>query len=241
MTDAKFQYAFSDLGITVSHIESILGYDENGESEIIQFLIDEALKEAEQYCNIRAEYRIYNEVILSNPDKSLTINNIQFNIQKIVFNQLKKTESVAVFVCTAGGEIVKKSREVMMEGDPIKGYILDVIGSVVVDVAADLMQDALAKSVIQSGQKITNRYSPGYCGWNVGEQHKLFYLIPENFCGIRLTESALMDPVKSASGIIGIGVHVKYSKYTCSYCDMKDCTYRNLKDEKEERRKGNKY
>jgi hypothetical protein len=44
--------------------------------------------------------------------------------------------------------------------------------------------------------------------------------------------------VKSASGLIGIGEHVKYNKHTCSYCDMKDCTYRNLKDEKEERFKG---
>lgn len=232
MTDSKFQYAFSDMEITVSHIETLLGYDENGERDIVQSLIEETLDEAAAICTIRAEYRIYKNLILDNRSKSISINNIKFDIQKIVFNQLKKTESVAVFLCTAGQEIGGMSRELMMGGDPLKGYILDVIGSIVVDAAADLMQNALAKSVIQSGQKITNRYSPGYCGWSVGEQHKLFQLIPENFCGIKLTESALMDPVKSASGIIGIGEHVRYYKYTCSYCDMKDCAYRGLKDEK---------
>lgn len=232
MTDSKFQYAFSDMEITVSHIETLLGYDENGERDIVQSLIEETLDEAAAICSIRAEYRIYKNLILDNRSKSISINNIKFDIQKIVFNQLKKTESVAVFLCTAGQEIGGMSRELMMGGDPLKGYILDVIGSIVVDAAADLMQNALAKSVIQSGQKITNRYSPGYCGWSVGEQHKLFQLIPENFCGIKLTESALMDPVKSASGIIGIGEHVRYFKHTCSYCDMKDCAYRGLKDEK---------
>ena len=233
MKDAKFQFAFSDLGIMVSHIESILGYDENGEREIVQYLIDEALSEAKQYCNIRAEYRIYKKVGFDNHIKSLVINDICFSIQKIVFNQMKKTETIAVFSCTAGEEIGKRSREELMGGDPLKGYIFDVIGSMVVDGAADLMQDELLVSVSQSGHKITNRYSPGYCGWSVAEQHKLFQLLPDNFCGIRLTESALMDPVKSVSGIIGIGEHVRYYKYTCIYCDMKDCTYRNVKEEKD--------
>jgi hypothetical protein len=80
--------------------------------------------------------------------------------------------------------------------------------------------------------KITNRYSPGYCDWNVGEQHKLFSFFPDNYCGIRLTPSALMDPVKSVSGIIGIGENVKRNDYTCRVCDMKDCIYRRSREEK---------
>lgn len=232
MTDAKFQYAFDELGITVSHIKSILGYDENGELEILQYLIDEALNEAKQYCSIRAEYRIYNEIVLGNTDKSLSIDNVHFNIQKIVFNQMKRTESVAVFVCTAGEEIGRICREVMQGGDPFKGYIFDVIGSIVVDASADLMQDEIASTVALSGRKITNRFSPGYCGWNVWEQHKLFQLLPDNFCGIKLTESALMDPVKSISGIIGIGEKIRYNNYSCRLCDIKDCVYRRVREEK---------
>jgi len=120
----------------------------------------------------------------------------------------------------------------MMGGDPLKGYILDIIGSLAADAASDLMQEELAVSVGQSGLKITNRYSPGHCGWNVADQHKIFMLMPENFCGISLTESALMEPIKSTSGFIGIGEHVRYNNYTCSYCDIKDCAYRNLREGK---------
>ena len=85
---------------------------------------------------------------------------------------------------------------------------------------------------VSSAKRITNRYSPGYCGWQVAEQHKLFQLIPDNYCGIRLTESALMDPVKSVSGIIGIGENVKINPYTCRMCDMPDCVYRKVRDRK---------
>ena len=124
---------------------------------------------------------------------------------KLIFGQLKKADSLAVFLCTAGEEIGIRTRKAMAGGDPLTGYIYDIIGSIVVDAAADRMQSELEKSVLSAGKKITNRYSPGYCGWDVSEQHKLFRLVPDNFCGIRLTDSALMDPVKSISGIIGIG------------------------------------
>ena len=149
---------------------------------------------------------------------------------KIVFGQLKKADSLAVFLCTAGEEIGIRTRKAMSEGDPLTGYIYDIIGSIVVDAAADRMQSELEKTILSAGKKITNSYSPGYCGWDVSEQHKLFRLIPDNFCGIRLTDSALMDPVKSISGIIGIGENVRYNPYRCSLCDMKDCAYRELKE-----------
>jgi len=78
---------------------------------------------------------------------------------------------------------------------------------------------------------ITNRYSPGYCGWNITGQKILFSLLPEYFCGIELTDTCLMLPIKSVSGIIGIGRDVKFNAYTRNLCDMQYCLYRNLHQE----------
>lgn len=76
----------------------------------------------------------------------------------------------------------------------------------------------------------TNRFSPGYCGWHVSEQHKLFSLFPApEPCGVRLTPSALMMPIKSVSGIIGLGSHVRRMDYTCGLCDYLQCYKRKLK------------
>jgi len=75
--------------------------------------------------------------------------------------------------------------------------------------------------------KMSNRYSPGYCNWNVAEQHKLFKLLPKDFCGVSLTESVLMQPIKSISGFIGVGEKIKYHHYKCKFCTQKQCIYKS--------------
>ena len=230
MINKTLQFDFKDLNLTVSQIENIIGFNEDDDREFVTDLIEELLKESEEISKIKAQYSIFIDVKFNNENKSVEIKNVVFDIKKIVFSQIKKSDSLAIFLCTAGGEIGIRSRKAMQEGDMLSGYIYDIAGSVIADAAADLMQNELEKSVISSGKKITNRYSPGYCGWYVAEQHKLFQLVPDNFCGIRLTHSALMDPVKSISGIIGIGENVKMNSYTCGLCEMKDCTYRKHRE-----------
>jgi len=232
MTSSTFQFDFKDLKINSSRIETVLGYKEGEDRELVSGLIEEILTESKEISNIKAQYAIFHGVLFDNDTKSVEINNSSFHIKKIVFGQIKKSDSVAIFLCTAGEEIGIRSRKAMQERDLLKGYIYDVTGSEIVEAAADLMQAELEKSMLGSGKKITNRYSPGYCGWDVAEQHKLFQLIPDNFCRIRLTESALMDPVKSVSGIIGIGKDVKSNPYTCRMCDLNDCIYRRAKEKK---------
>jgi hypothetical protein len=230
MKNKTFQFDFKDLNLTVSQIESVIGFNEDENREFVKDLIDELLKESQEISKIKAEYSIFSDLKFNNDNKSVEINNMVFDIKKIVFNQIKKSDYVAIFLCTAGEEIGIRSRIAMQERDMLRGYVFDVIGSEAVEAAADLMQTDLEKAANSIGLKITNRYSPGYCDWNVAEQHKLFKLLPDNFCGINLTDSALMDPEKSVSGLIGIGENVKFNPYTCGMCDMKDCIYRKTKD-----------
>jgi len=39
-----------------------------------------------------------------------------------------------------------------------------------------------------------------------------------------------MDPIKSVSGIIGIGENVRFNPYTCNLCDNKNCIYGNARE-----------
>ena len=224
-----FQFDFSELKLSIAQIEQVIGYKDGESHETISSLISEVLKEAGEICTISAEYVIFPDVKFNDPEKSIEINGLVFNVRKIVYGQIKKSESIALFLCTAGVEIGTRSRDAMKEGDLLKGYIYDVTGSEIVEAAADLMQNSLEVKMIAEEKKITNRFSPGYCGWDVAEQHKLFQDFPYNFCGIRLTPSALMDPVKSVSGVIGIGENVKRLPYACNLCEMKDCIYRKVR------------
>ena len=221
---------YKDLKLSSSMIESVLGYKEGDDREYVKSLIEEILVESQEINNIKAQFIVFNEVHFEADTKTVEINKIKFQVEKIVFGQVKKADSVAVFLCTAGEEIGVRSRNAMKDRDFLKGYIFDIVGTEIVEAAADLMQGDLEKNMRDSGKKITNRYSPGYCGWDVTEQHKLFQLIPENYCGIKLTPSALMDPVKSISGIIGIGENVKNNPYTCRLCNQNDCVYRGIRE-----------
>ena len=229
MITRTFNIDFKQLQLKSSQIETVLGYKEGEDRSFVISLIDEILAESEAISNIKAQYSVFEDVELDELTKYLRIKNTYFQIKNIVFAQFRKTDSVAIFLCTAGAEIGIRSKKAMHERDFLKGYIYDVVGSEIVEVAADIMQEELEKSMLDAGLKITNRYSPGYCGWDVSEQHKLFDLVPENYCGIQLSQSALMDPEKSISGIIGIGKNVKYNQYTCKLCKMADCMYRRVK------------
>jgi hypothetical protein len=229
MTYKTFQFDFKELKLTVDQVERVMGYKEGESHEHVSDLVSEVMKEAETMSKIKAEYKIFDKINFNNQEKSVEINTLSFNIKKIVYGQIKKSEMAAIFLCTAGEEIGIRRKKAMKNGDLLKGYIYDVVGREIVEAAADLMQNELETTMMNKGNKVTNRFSPGYCGWDVVEQHKLFQLMPYNFCGIRLTPSALMDPVKSVSGIIGIGEYVKRLPYTCSLCDMKDCMYRRTK------------
>jgi hypothetical protein len=230
MTGSTFHFDFKDLKLTVPQIERVLGYEVDEAKEIVEDIIPAVLHESEKISLIKGEYRIFDNIEFIENEKSVKILDQRFNIGKIIYGQLKKSDSVAVFLCTAGEAIGLRSNKEMKNGDMLTGYVFDVVGSEIVELAADLMQKELGNMLLKEEKKISNRFSPGYCGWDVAEQQKLFSLMPYNFCGIRLTPSALMDPVKSISGFIGIGRNVKRAPYTCNLCDMKDCIYRKTRE-----------
>ena len=224
-----FHFDFKELKLEAAQVESDMGYRQEAPDEAIKALISEVLAECETLNNIKAEYRIFKNILFDQAGKTVRINDVVFDIKNTVFAQLRKSESIAVFLSTAGEDTAARGRQAAMDGDLLKGFVYDVIGSEIVDAAAELMQNNLDERISSAGLLTTNRFNPGYCGWNVTEQHKLFRLMADNYCGIRLTESALMDPVKSGSGFIGIGKNIKRVPYTCSFCDMTDCFYRKGK------------
>jgi hypothetical protein len=208
-----------------------MGYEPGTAPETVTLLIGEILEELMTIGECRAEYRLFDDISLDTGRKTIGIGGIVFNVKPIIFRQVKEADGAALFICTAGPLIGEMSRRYMQEGDLLKGYVYDVIGSEIVENAADRMQEDLRDTAATAGKLITNRFSPGYCGWDVAEQHNLFSFFRDNFCGITLTESALMNPVKSVSGLIGIGANVRYAPYQCKMCDDKNCIYRNRKSE----------
>lgn len=223
----RFSYKYSELLPGIDALAGVMGYRPGTAPEPVTDLIAELSRELMNVDEARAEYLIFERARFDHETKSVEIGEIVFNVKPIIFSQLKKAEGAAFFICTAGHQVGVRSRRFMKEGDMLKGYVYDVIGSEVAEALADRVNEAMRLETAERGLNITNRFSPGYCGWDVAEQHKLFSFFPDNFCGITLTDSALMNPVKSVSGIIGIGRDVRYAPYQCQRCDERNCIYRS--------------
>jgi hypothetical protein len=223
-----FRMRFEESRPLAADVETVLGYAPGGAPEPVQDAIAELLASGEETWAIEGGCVLFPAIGVDLESHRLVVDGTTLDVGKVVSGQLAHAEDLAVFLCTAGAGVEALARRLMATGDPFTGFIADTVGSLVVERAMDLVQGRLEQFVSTWGERITNRYSPGYCGWGVEEQQKLFRLLPPGFCGVSLTETSLMLPVKSVSGVIGVGREARHSPYTCRLCDYEDCLYRRL-------------
>jgi len=208
-----------------------MGYPEGKAPGHLTALIGEVFEELMPLEEIRAEYRIFDDIAIDPDAGTLIIKGTVFNLGSTISGQISGTEKAALFVCTAGATVSDRSRCSTSDADLLKGYVYDVTGTMVVERVAGMIQQELRRAMEAGGCRITNRFSPGCCGWDLAEQHKLFSFFTDNYCGVTLTESALINPVKSLSGLTAIGRNVSYHPWQCHFCDDKYCIYRDRKSE----------
>lgn len=221
-------YSFGELTLDRNYLSAMLGFPDGILPEPFDQYVAEAIQEAESLCEIRGAFCFQQKSEFNAGKSCISVDRIEFGIGKTVAKELRNSTSVALFICTAGEGISRRSKELLAGENPVLGYILDTLGSMIVETATDQLQKEIMRMALSQGFSITNRYSPGYCKWSVGDQHKLFSFFPPNCCGISLTDSALMHPIKSVSGMIGLGKEVKYREYTCDLCSQVECFHRNF-------------
>ena len=226
---AKINFPANAIKAKRENILRLLGSPNNEFDPVVVEMADAQIKYAQELISPEGGFAIHELDDLQTKEGLLAINNTVFEVGRIIAAQLKKSDHIAVFACTIGNRLEKRSKELMAKGDVLEGYILDLVGSEAAEETASSIHQNAASLAGKNGMGHTNRFSPGYCNWDVKEQFKLFGFFPDGFCGIRLTESALMNPIKSVSGIIGLGVNAKFGEYNCSKCSDENCLYRNRK------------
>lgn len=225
----EYNFRFDELIINQEEISSVLGYGDSPLPAPFDEHIEIALLDAKYLTDIRCAYTFLEDVKIDYENYSLMAGKQELNVGKAICSELKGADRLAFYVCTAGKTISEKSANLLLGDDPVLGYVYDVLGSIITEAAGDRMQSFLKSETEINGDQLTNRYSPGYCQWPVSDQNKLFSFFHENICGVSLTDSSLMHPVKSISGVIGIGKNVKYREYVCTLCSSKNCIYRKIK------------
>ena len=228
----NYSYSFDELQIKPGEIEELMGFEPGESPEPFPDLIEIGLKTAPYHTKIEGGFAIFEQVEVNRKKTFIRIENQIFSPGKIVVTQLKNATSAALFACTAGEQISTFAQKQAASGNEFLAYVLDVIGSLIADKTVEKLQNEITTITSDSEMGITDPFSPGYCNWSVAEQQKLFSLLPTGFCGIELSASSLMHPIKSVSGIIGIGNNCKPKGYQCNWCNDKDCIYGRIRRQK---------
>ena len=148
---------------------------------------------------------------------------VDFAPDAIIAHKLKGCPLYAIIVGSVGSEMDAWLSDCRTGGDVMRAFISDAIGSTIAETICSIGLERLKKRMAGVGLKVTNTYSPGYCGWHVAEQKMLFSLLPDSFCGVSLTESSLMLPIKSVSAVAGVAQNAELKEYGCAICRKKDC------------------
>ncbi len=131
-------------------------------------------------------------------------------------------DRLTLFALTMGGGISAKIEAQFSANDFAIGSALDSVASMAAEKAVAYFETMLATS-----GRVVLSYSPGYCGWHISGQKKLFQYLDPDEIDITLNDSFLMTPLKSVSGILIDGkaeIHRFDNNFKfCRLCKTRSC------------------
>ncbi len=141
---------------------------------------------------------------------------------------LDASQLVGAFIATAGPKIEAQASELLRQGEALPALVVNAVGAERAEAAEAAVIAQLRNEAARFGFAPTLPYSPGYCGMKLTEQTKLFSLFRDATAGVSLTADCLMRPVKSVSGLIGLGLaeRVTAAGSPCDRCELHSCAMR---------------
>ena len=144
--------------------------------------------------------------------------------------------SAIVVAVSAGKECDETARQLWQESKPDEYFFLEIFGSAVVEHLIALASGRICAWADQHQMAVLPHFSPGYSGWNVAEQVKLWNLISQDnrrkFPGeLNVLDSGMLRPKKSLLAVFGVTRDVekarRFSKLIpCENCSLPSCQYR---------------
>ncbi|MFQ6116197.1 MAG: vitamin B12 dependent-methionine synthase activation domain-containing protein [bacterium] len=145
-----------------------------------------------------------------------------------------QAQNLALFAITLGSKVSLRIEDLFRDNDFAVGSMLDAVASLAADKAVEVFEayffNNLAKRQLTTKDSCVLSYSPGYCGWHISGQRKLFHHLKPDRIGISLNDSFLMTPLKSVTGVLVSGkkkIHHFESNYPfCRFCKTYSCRQR---------------
>ncbi|MBI4216331.1 MAG: hypothetical protein HY687_02935 [Chloroflexi bacterium] len=143
--------------------------------------------------------------------------------------ELLSATEIAFVVGTIGPRLEERAVEYFAQKEPLRGVVLDGLGSAAVGLLQQEARKYLQREVGSPGLEISSPIKPGGQCWPLSDQWPIFRLLSPEQIGVSLTSGGVMSPRKSVSMAVGIGA--KMPTWTpnevCARCNMgRGCPYR---------------
>lgn len=139
---------------------------------------------------------------------------------------LAQCHRAALLACTLGARFDLALTAVQAR-DMARAVVLDACGSALVEQGCDEAEKELSARF--PGRYLTDRFSPGYGDLPLELQRDICAALdtPRRL-GLHVTESLLLNPVKSVTAVIGLSDRPQMARIRgCAYCQMRErCTLR---------------
>jgi len=207
--------------VTLEHALERLKIEETEDIELISGLFETAKKIARPKV-------LYREAFVEEIDgRNVKINGCGFE-SDVLAATLKNVHRVFAYVCTCGTEVDDWSHN---EKDYVVSLWLDMIKQMFLGDAIVFLIEHLKSSYQIEKMSSVNPGSGNVDNWHISQQKPLFAMIGEvkSEIGVTLTDSFLMVPTKSTSGLY-FPSETEFAN--CALCNRENCVGRRVEFDK---------
>ena len=214
-----------DIDIDKDDVYRFLGYPGRSPSAAVLTRIDAQLVRAKELIKPVYTYEI--RAIEGASGQSVYLEGKLVLFSRTVHYVLSACKWGVVYLATIGPGLSKELSRLIEAGDQVGAMVLDAIGTAAIVQIERELQRVVKEIARRKGCSATVGYYPGYCDWHVSQQKVIFKVVDPSSVGVKLTDSCMMVPEKSISGIFGIG-KLDTAKPPClAACHQrKTCTHR---------------
>lgn len=143
-----------------------------------------------------------------------------------------EAQRAVVVAVGAGAELEEETQRLWESDKPDEYFFLDVFGSAVVEYLIALAGRRLCEWADGHQLAVLPHRSPGYPGWDIGEQARLLELIREKLpYPMEVLESGALRPRKSQLAVFGLtaavdGLRRLTDRVPCESCSLAGCQFR---------------
>jgi len=210
------------VSTTIEQVLEKLRIEEPADIELVTSLFNKAKEIARPKV-------LYKESFVEDiSGNNVRIDDVVFQ-SNVVASNLKDVHRVFAYVCTCGTEVDDWTQG---EKDYVVSLWLDIIKEMFLHEASIYFKDYIKKSYRLENISAINPGSGNVNNWEISQQQQLFELIGDvtEEIGVELTETFLMHPIKSTSGLI----YPSESEFiNCALCTRENCIGRKVEFDSE--------